>query len=65
MTDDNAQLANYIQGIDADKLRRMIAERAYFKAEKRGFATGHEIDDWLAAEQELNKQNFYWFQEEW
>ena len=56
---------NNTQGIDADKLHRMIAERAYFKAEKRGFATGHEIDDWLAAEQELNKQNFYWFQEEW
>ena len=59
MTDNNTQ------GIDADKLRGMIAERAYFKAEKRGFATGHEIDDWLEAEQELNKQYFYWFQEEW
>ncbi len=56
---------NNTQGIGADKLRRMIAERAYFKAEKRGFATGHEIDDWLEAEQELNKQYFYWFQEEW
>jgi len=56
---------NNTQGIDADKLRRMIAERAYFIAEKRGFATGHEIDDWLEAEQELNKQYFYWFKEEW
>ena len=65
MTDNNAQQGNNVQGIEPDKLRRKIAERAYFIAEKRGFATGHDIDDWLAAEQELNKQYFYWFQEEW
>jgi hypothetical protein len=27
-----------------------IALAAYFIAEKRGFAPGHELDDWLAAE---------------
>lgn len=27
-----------------------IAHAAYLRAEKRGFAPGHEIDDWLAAE---------------
>jgi hypothetical protein len=27
-----------------------VAERAYFLAEARGFAPGHELDDWLAAE---------------
>lgn len=31
-----------------------IAELAYFKAEQRGFEPGHEMDDWLSAEQELN-----------
>ena len=30
-----------------------IAERAYFKAQQRGFTPGHELDDWLAAEREL------------
>jgi len=30
-----------------------IAELAYFKAESRGFEQGHELDDWLEAEQEL------------
>jgi len=30
-----------------------IAERAYYKAERRGFAPGHELDDWLAAEREM------------
>jgi len=30
-----------------------IALRAYFIAEKRGFAPGHELNDWLAAEAEV------------
>ncbi|MGZ8906849.1 MAG: DUF2934 domain-containing protein [Methylobacter sp.] len=29
-----------------------MAELAYFKAENRGFAPGHELEDWLEAEQE-------------
>jgi len=29
---------------------RWIAHAAYLRAERRGFAPGHEIDDWLAAE---------------
>jgi Protein of unknown function (DUF2934) len=32
--------------------RRRIAERAYARAERRGFAPGRELDDWLAAEAE-------------
>ncbi|MCG6942547.1 MAG: DUF2934 domain-containing protein [Thiohalocapsa sp.] len=30
--------------------RCRVADRAYFLAEARGFAPGHELDDWLAAE---------------
>lgn len=29
-----------------------IAIAAYFKAQARGFAPGHEMEDWLAAEAE-------------
>jgi hypothetical protein len=36
--------------------RRMIREAAYFKAEKRGFAPGHELDDWLEAEEEIDNR---------
>lgn len=32
-----------------------IAECAYFKAEARGFRSGHEMEDWLAAEIEINQ----------
>ena len=39
-------------GATADGRRRRIAERAYFRAERRGFAPGHELDDWLLAEME-------------
>jgi hypothetical protein len=34
-----------------------IAERAYFRALNRGFEPGHEIDDWLAAEAEIDQRN--------
>ena len=30
-----------------------IREAAYFEAERRGFAPGHELEDWLAAEAEI------------
>ena len=32
---------------------RLIAEAAYFIAERRGFEPGNEIDDWLQAEAEF------------
>lgn len=32
----------------------LIAEAAYFRAEKRGFAPGNETEDWLAAESEVD-----------
>lgn len=35
------------------ELTRHIAEAAYYKSEARGFASGHEIDDWLSAEKEI------------
>jgi len=34
---------------------QMIAEAAYFRAESRGFAGGSELDDWLAAEMEIDQ----------
>jgi hypothetical protein len=34
--------------------RAMIAENAYLRAELRGFAPGHDTDDWLAAEAEVD-----------
>jgi len=33
-----------------------IAELAYFRALNRGFAPGHEVEDWLEAEAEFEKR---------
>jgi len=38
---------------DVDVLQSMIAEAAYYKAESRGFAPGHEMEDWLEAENDI------------
>ena len=40
--------------ISEDVRRGMIAEGAYLRAERRGFAPGHEEEDWLAAETEVD-----------
>jgi hypothetical protein len=32
-----------------------VAMAAYFIAEKRGFEPGHEVEDWLAAEAEIDE----------
>lgn len=33
----------------------MIREAAYYKAEKRQFAPGHELEDWAEAEREIDE----------
>ena len=33
---------------------REVAEAAYFLSQARGFAPGRELDDWLAAEREID-----------
>jgi Protein of unknown function (DUF2934) len=40
--------------VSADARRGLIAESAFLRAERRGFAPGHENDDWLAAELEID-----------
>jgi hypothetical protein len=35
--------------------QKMIAEAAYYRAEKRGFEPGREVDDWLEAEAEITQ----------
>jgi len=39
---------------DVEARRQMIATAAYFAAERRGFAAGGEMDDWLGAEAEID-----------
>ncbi len=39
--------------LDAQERDRLIAQAAYFRAEKRGFAPGCELQDWIEAEAEV------------
>lgn len=40
--------------INMDMRHAMIAEAAYYHAEKRGFVTGNELQDWFEAEAEID-----------
>ena len=37
----------------AQERERLVAQAAYFRAEKRGFAPGGELQDWVEAEAEV------------
>ncbi len=40
--------------LSATEREELIRQRAYFKAEHRGFACGSQDNDWLEAEKEIN-----------
>ena len=42
-------------GVDAAERQRLIAEAAYLMAERRGFQTGDPAQDWINAEEEVNR----------
>ena len=39
-----------------DEFREMVAKNAYYRAEKRNFESGHELEDWFEAEREISAQ---------
>jgi hypothetical protein len=43
-------------GIESEQRHAMIAEAAYFLSEHRGFWPGRELDDWLSAENEIDRR---------
>ena len=47
---ESAPSAMSSTSIDPDVRRQLVAAEAYFRAERRGFAAGNELDDWVAAE---------------
>lgn len=49
-----AQHPDHQIAIGADVRRHMIEEAAYYRAEKRGFRAGYELQDWLEAEVEID-----------
>jgi len=50
-------IANSMPGTTGpEKRRTMIREAAYYRAERRGFAPGYELQDWLTAEREIDAE---------
>jgi len=37
-----------------EDLHRDVAVAAYYRAESRGFAPGHELEDWIEAERRIS-----------
>jgi len=50
----NSILTISVGPVTHEQRLQMIAEAAYFIAEHRGFEPGHDMDDWIAAEGEVN-----------
>ena len=42
--------------LSPEEVYRLIQESAYFKAKERGFAPGHEVQDWIEAEAEVRRR---------
>ena len=42
--------------LSPEEVYRLIQESAYFKAKARGFAPGHEVQDWIEAELEVRQR---------
>jgi hypothetical protein len=40
-------------GVSEAARREMVEKAAYYRAQRRGFSPGYEMDDWLAAEEEI------------
>lgn len=51
-----AARANGHASIDAGNRHLLIEQAAYFRAVARGFIPGEELEDWLAAETEVDAQ---------
>ena len=41
--------------VSAEERQRFVAQAAYFRAEKRGFSPGYELQDWFEAEMEVKR----------
>lgn len=52
---DGDASASVPTSIDRTKRHMLIAEAAYHRAAKRGFAAGGELKDWLEAEAEIKQ----------
>ncbi len=56
LAEETDEFLRAAQTPDTRTRERLIAEGAYYRAERRDFAPGHELDDWLEAEAALREE---------
>jgi len=45
-----------VKRVSEEERRNMVARAAYFRAERRNFAPGQELQDWIAAEADVDRE---------
>jgi hypothetical protein len=53
---ESAAETGAVPSINSETRRQLVAAEAYFRAERRGFAAGREIEDWIAAESVIDSR---------
>jgi len=53
---EGRETGNTAARLSPEQVYRLIQESAYFKAKARGFAPGHEVQDWIEAEAEVRRR---------
>jgi hypothetical protein len=56
LAEETEELWVTAQTPDARARERLIAEAAYYRAERRNFEPGHALEDWLEAEAALREE---------
>jgi len=59
-TENTSLYDSYTGACDLDEFREMVTKNAYYRAEKRDFQGGFNLEDWLEAEREISEQRRYW-----
>ena len=52
-SESDASVSHAAAFMEPERRNAMISDAAYFLAEQRDFASGHELDDWLTAERDI------------
>jgi hypothetical protein len=45
-----------VHRVSDEERRAMIERAAYFRAERRNFSPGQELEDWMAAEADVDRE---------
>jgi DUF2934 family protein len=56
MTTKYGLLLNHADDVDLVDFQKRVSVNAYYRAEKRNFAPGHDLDDWQEAELEMGRR---------